>query len=93
MRTDRRGEEGVVIRERELLLNSSEVEKKGFQQFSESGLGPCRVVAQVHPVSKPSADHADAVVRGGEGLAGVRSDVAFTDRLLCVFRNQKERFK
>lgn len=80
-------------RERAVIERSSEVKKKGFQQFSESGLGLCRVVAQVHPVSKPSADHAGADVRGGEGFAGVRSDVAFTDRLLCVFRNEKEGFK
>lgn len=34
-------------------------------------------------------DHTDAVVIGSEGFAGMRSDVAFADRLLCVFRNLK----
>lgn len=53
MRTDRRGEEGVVIRERdggegcglELLLNACQKIKKNivFQHFSESGLGPWHV--------------------------------------------------
>lgn len=34
-------------------------------------------------------DRGDAVVIGGEGFAGMRSDVACADRLLCVFRNLK----
>lgn len=93
MRTVRRGEEGVVIREKELLLNAPHKWKKkeDFQQFSASGLGLRHVNASVHPVSKPSADHTDGALRGGEGFAGGRSDVALIDRSPCVFRNERER--
>lgn len=75
---------------RELQLNTPHKQKERchFQQFSESGLGLCHVAAQVHRVSKLSVC---SDVRGGEGFAGVRIDVTFADRLLCVLRDQKER--
>lgn len=100
MRTDRRGEEGVVIRERrgssrqfgaatETLVKKKkekDVVQRGF--LSESGVGLHRAARLRSGASRvkdesppPNRTDADVIDRG---IAGLRHDVAFADRLLCV---------
>lgn len=89
MRTDR-GEEGVVIRERQgesLRFRAtteaySKIKQMSVQHFTESHPGRCHVSLRLSGTSRVKdelvAAHADVRVKGSKGLPGMSRDVMFT---------------
>lgn len=101
MRTDRRGEEGAVIRERRgerlRFRAATEGSSKGkhapFQQLSGSHPGQRHISLRrsgaSHVRDELVAAHTDVRVKGSGGIPGT-SDVTFTDRLLCVQKSKEK---